>query len=148
MAADTWFTLYKYMVRPILTKCGILHLNKKQTLISKSNNLHEQVRRIITSHKSSNIKSTESNILSKALMTVRICIEEDKQPFQWLFWNKSTHKIHQKQWHIIKTTKREARILSRLFLLRWKNLYNKLSHEIRTLDKFDFYTENWDTYLI
>ena len=77
MTADACATLYKSMVVPVLTYCGFLHLMKPQSLIYKSNRLHERACRITAIHKiSNNIKSPESIIKSRALMTVRKFIEE------------------------------------------------------------------------
>ena len=44
---------------------GILHLNKAQTMINKTNAIHERACRKTGSHKSINIKSPQSIIRSR-----------------------------------------------------------------------------------
>ena len=41
MTADACATIYKSMVVPVLTYCGLLHLMKPQTLVNKSNYMNE-----------------------------------------------------------------------------------------------------------
>ena len=67
MTADACSILCKSMVTPFLMYCGILHLNKVQTLTDKSDALHWRACRIIGSHKSINIKSPESIIQLRSI---------------------------------------------------------------------------------
>ena len=75
MTADVYSKLYKSMAIPILTYCGIMYLNRTQTFINKSNAPHERACRIIGSDKSLSINSHEMIIRTRALVTVRKCIE-------------------------------------------------------------------------
>ena len=127
------------MVMPILTYCGILHLNKAQTLINKSNTLHERACRILGSEKSLSIKSPDTIIRSRALVTLRKCIEG-------VICNNFRNYFEINQ-HTT-STRNSAALLKlpnfKLEFFRWPfcysgpKLYNELAREIRQLDILKF----------
>ena len=134
MTADACSMLYKSMAMPILTYCGILHLNKAQTLINKSNALNEPACRIIGSDKSVSIKSPETIIRSRALVTVRKCIEgEICNNFRNYFEIDQHTKSTRNSGKLLKLPN-----LKLEFCYSRAKLYNELPREIRQLDILKF----------
>ena len=141
MTADACSMLYKSMVMPILTYCGILHLNKAQTLINKSNALHERVCRILGSDKSLSIKSPETIIRSRALVTVRKCIEGDMcNNFRSYFEIHQHTKSTRNSGTLLKLPNLKLEFFRGSFCYSGAKLYNELPRETRQLDILKFKT--------
>ena len=139
MTADACSMLYKSMVMPILTYCGILHLNKAQTLINKSNALHERACRIIGSDKSLRIKSPETIIRSRALVTVRKCIERDMcNNFRSYFEIHQHTKSTRNSGTLLKLPNLKLEFFRGSFCYSGAKLYNELPRETRQLDTLKF----------
>ena len=128
------------MVVPVLTYCGFLHLMKPQSSIYKSNRLHERACRIITNHKiSNNIKSPESIIKSRALRTVRKCIEgEICSNFKNYFETNKHARNTSINGKLLKLPKVILEYLSGSFFYAGAKLYNELPHEVKELTMTKF----------
>ena len=133
--------LYKsiVIVIPILTYCGILHLNKAQTLINKSNALQERACRVTGSDKLLSIKSPETIIRSRALVTVRKCIEGDIcNSFRSYFEIHHHTKSTRDSGTLLKLPNLKLEFFRGSFCCSGAKLYNELPSEIRQLDIMKF----------
>ena len=140
MTADACATFYKSMVVPVFTYCGFLHLMKPQSLIYKSNRLHERACRIIANHKiSNNIKSPELIIKSRALMTVRKCIEgEICSNFKNYFETNEHMRNTRNNGKLLKLPKLRLEYFRGSFFYAGAKLYNELPHEVKELTMTKF----------
>ena len=127
------------MVLPNHTYCGISHLNKVQTLIDKSNVLHERACPIIGSDKSLSIKSPETVIRSRALVTVRKCIERGIcNNFRNYFEINQLTKSTRNSKKLLKVPNLKLKFCRGSFCYSGAKLYKELPREIRQLDLLKF----------
>ena len=150
--ADACSKLYKSKIIPILTYSYVLDgkifslnslktysLKRAQALINKPNSLHERAFQKIGSDKSLSIKSPETIIRSRALVTVRKCIEgEICNNFRNYFEINQHTKSTRISGTLLKLPNLKLEFFRRSFCYSGAKLYNELPREIRQVDILKF----------
>jgi hypothetical protein len=143
MTAEACAALYQTMVIPILTYCGIVHLNKTRTQFERSNALHERARRIISNNAARNLRSPESINKTKALTIVRKCIEGSiVENFGNYFETINHTKNTRNQGITLKLPRLRLEYSRGSFFYMGAKLYNELPRETRSLTSFKRFVEN------